>query len=101
VFINHYYTTMAAPGKPPKDVIKGGEEITFMSTLIIKTKKGAKIERGIKGETQQIGRVTKFIVTKGHFHGRTIAKDVFVVDKGILESKEELDEYKKGLRGDF
>ncbi len=101
VFINHYYTTMPAPGKPPKDVIKGGEEITFMSTLVIKTKKGAKIERGVKGETQQIGRTTKFTITKGHFHGRTIAKDVFVVDRGILESKEELETYKKSLRGEF
>lgn len=99
VFINHFYTTMPAPGKPPKDIIKGGEELTFMSTLVIKTKKGAKIEREIKGETQQLGRVTRFQVYKGHFHGRAIVKDVYVVDLGILESKEALDEYKKGLRG--
>jgi RecA/RadA recombinase len=101
VFINHFYTTMPAPGKPPKDIIKGGEEITFMTTLVIKTKKGAKIERGVKGETQQIGRVTKFQTFKGHFHGRNIEKDVYVVDKGILETKEELDDYKKTLRGEF
>lgn len=101
VFINHYYSTMPAPGKPPKDVIKGGEEITFMSTMVVKTRKGAKIERGIKGETQQIGRVTKFQILKGHFHGRTLEKDVFVIDRGFLETKEELDEYKKTLRGEF
>lgn len=99
VFINHAYITMPAPGKPPKEVIKGGEELTFMTTLVLKTKKGKKIERTVLGETQKLGRVTKFEVFKGHFHGRTIAKDVFVVDVGILESKEQLDAYQKNLRG--
>lgn len=101
VFINHFYTTMPSPGKPPKDVIKGGEELTFMSTLVIKTKKGAKIERGVNSEKQQIGRVTRFQVYKGHFHGRTIESEVYVVDKGIMEDKEQLEEYKKTLRGEF
>ena len=101
VGINHYYTTMPSPGKPPKDIIKGGEELTFMSTLVVKTKKGKKLERGVLGETQQIGRVTKFQIAKGHFHGRTIVKDVFVVDKGILETKEDFDAYKKTLKGDY
>lgn len=101
VAINHFYTTMGAPGRPPKDVIKGGEELSFMSTLIIKTKKGAKIERGVKGMTQKLGRVTKFEVVKGHFHGRTIDQDVYVVDIGILENKEQFEEYKKTLRGEF
>jgi RecA/RadA recombinase len=99
VFINHYYSTMPQPGKPPKDIIKGGEELTFLTTLVIKTKKGRKIERGVGGETQKIGRYTKFEVYKGHFHGRTIEKEVAVVDIGILESDEALDDYKKGLRG--
>jgi RecA/RadA recombinase len=101
VFINHFYSTMPAPGKPPKDVIKGGEELTFLTTLVIKTKKGRKIERGVQGETQKIGRYTKFEVYKGHFHGRTIEKEVAVVDRGILQSDEELEEYKKGLRGSY
>jgi hypothetical protein len=89
------------PGKPPKDIIKGGEELTFMSTLIVKTKKGEKIERDVLKHKQKIGRVTKFEITKGHFHGRTIVKDVYVVDKGILETEDELDSYKKTLRGEF
>ena len=99
VTINHFYTTMPAPGKPPKDIIKGGEELTFMSTLIVKTKKGAKLEREVLGEKQQIGRMTKYEIFKGHFHGRNLYKAVWVVDKGILESKEEYDEYKKTLKG--
>ncbi len=100
VFINHYYMTQPKTRyEMPELVIKGGEELTFLSTLIIKTKQGAKIDREIKGETQKLGRVTRFEVQKGHFHGRTIVKDVYVVDKGILESKEDLEEYKKSLRG--
>lgn len=99
--VNHSYMTMPAPGRPSKEVVKGGEELFFLSTLIIKTRKGAKIERGVQGQTQKIGRVTKFEVLKGHFHGRTINSDVYVVDKGILADKEALDEYKKTLRGVF
>lgn len=99
--VNHSYMTMPSPGKPPKEVVKGGEELYFLSTLILKTKKGAKLERGVKGETQKLGRITKFEVMKGHFHGRTINSDVYCVDIGILGTKEEFEEYKKTLRGDF
>jgi RecA/RadA recombinase len=102
VFINHYYMTVPKNKYDPALVIiKGGEELTFMSTLILMTKQGRKIERTVLGETQQIGRVTKFTVHKGHFHGRTIVKDVNVVDIGILESAEDLEKYQKSLRGEF
>ena len=100
VFVNHYYmTNPKTPYEQPELIIKGGEELTFLSTLIIRTKQGAKIERTVLGEKQQIGRTTKFFVHKGHLHGRTINKDVSVVDIGILETKEELEEYQKSLRG--
>jgi RecA/RadA recombinase len=102
VHINHYYMTQ------PKNkyeqsvlIVKGGEELSFLSTLILLTKQGAKITRTVLGEEQQIGRTTKFTVHKGHFHGRTIVKDVSVVDIGILESPEDLEKYKKSLRGEI
>lgn len=101
VFINHYYMTVAKPFQQSELVIKGGEELTFLSTLIIRTQQGEKIERTILGEKQKIGRVTKFYVHKGHLHGRTINKDVNVVDIGILETDEELEAYKKSLRGEL
>lgn len=102
VFINHYYMTQPKTKFERSElIIKGGEEITFLSTLIIKTKQGAKITRTVLGEEQQIGRTTQFHIHKGHFHGRTITKDVSVVDLGILESAEELNEYKKSLRGEL
>lgn len=102
VFINHYYMTQPkSKYEQSVMVIKGGEELEFLSTLILVTKKGAKITRTIHGEEQQIGRTTRFTVHKGHFHGRTIIKDVSVVDIGILDTAEELEAYKKSLRGEY
>jgi RecA/RadA recombinase len=102
VFINHYYmTNPKTKYEQPELIIKGGEELTFLSTLILRTKQGAKITRTVLGEDQQIGRTTRFFIQKGHFHGRTITKDVSVVDIGILETAEELNEYKKSLRGEL
>ena len=102
VGINHYYMTVPKNKyEQPKVVIKGGEELEFASLLIIRTTQGAKITRNVFNEEQQIGRVTKFFVHKGHFHGRTITKEVNVVDIGILETEEQLTEYKKSLRGEF
>ena len=102
VFINHFYMTQPKSLYEQSElVIKGGEELSFFSTLIIRTKQGAEITREIKGEKQKIGRTTKFYVHKGHFHGRTINKDVSVVDIGILESAEELEKYRKTLRGEY
>jgi len=102
VFINHFYmTNPKSKYEQPELIIKGGEELTFFSTLIIRTKQGAKIERTVLGEKQKIGRTTKFYVHKGHFHGRTIDRDVSIVDIGILETAEELEKYQKSLRGEF
>lgn len=102
VLTNHYYYTVPkTPYEQPKLVIKGGSEITFLSLLIIKTQQGQKLTRVIKGETQQIGRITKYVIHKGHFSGRSITQDVWVVDRGIIETKEEFAEYQKTLKGDF
>ncbi len=102
VHINHYYmTNPKTKYEQPELIIKGGEELTFLSTLILRTKQGAKITRTVLGEEQQIGRTTRFFIHKGHFHGRTITKDVSVVDIGILETPEELEKYKKSLRGEI
>ena len=102
VFINHYYMTQPKTKYERSEmIIKGGEELTFLSTLILVTKQGAQITRTIHEEEQKIGRVTRFLVHKGHFHGRTMNQDVFVVDKGILNSEAELTEYRKSLRGEL
>lgn len=100
VGINHFYMTMPTGfGQISKLVVKGGEELTFMSILIVKTKQGRKLTREFKGDKQQIGRITRYEVSKGHFHGRTTNKDVWVIDRGILETKEEFAEYQATLKG--
>jgi RecA/RadA recombinase len=102
VFINHYYMTQPKNKYEQSElIIKGGEELGFLSTLVLRTKQGAKITRTVLGEEQQIGRTTRFFIHKGHFHGRTITKDVSVVDIGILETPEDLEKYKKSLRGEI
>ena len=102
VFVNHYYMTQPKTKYEQAElIIKGGEELSFLSTLILRTKQGAKITRTVLGEEQQIGRTTRFFVQKGHFHGRTITKDVSVVDIGILETPEDLAKYKSSLRGEL
>ena len=102
VFINHYYMTQPKNKYEQSEIIiKGGEELSLMSTLILMTKKGAKITRTVLGQEQQIGRTTRYTVHKGHFHGRTIVKDVSVVDIGILDTPEALEAYKKSLRGEL
>ena len=108
VFINHfYYTQPKTRFEQPELVLKGGEEMGFLSTLIIMMKQGKKITRDITKEidgkkkkiTQKLGRFCKIHVHKGHFHGRTIDEEVAVVETGILEYADDLTEYKKSLRG--
>lgn len=102
VNINHFY--MSVPQsmyERPELVIKNGEEWGWMSTLILLFKKGAKISRVYKGDKQRVGVVSKISIEKGHFHGRTMDMIVNIVDKGILATKEELEEYLKTLRGNI
>lgn len=101
VAINHFYMTIPKPFQQSKLIVKGGEELSFLALMIIKTEQGAKLTRNVKGEEQKIGRMTRYTIHKGHVSARTINQSVYVVDKGILESKEEFAKYQKSLRGDY
>lgn len=99
VFINHYY--MTAPKtmyEQPEKVIKGGEEMGFMSTMISEVKSGKALMRDFKGQKQQIGKVSKIQIIKGHFHGRNMRMEMNNVEIGLLND-EEFTEYQKTLRG--
>ena len=99
VFVNHSYMTMPIGfGQHPKEILKGGAEMYFMTTLAIRYIKGAKITRDFKGEKQRIGQTVHVEVKKGHFSGRTIKKTLNIIDRGFV-SKEELKEYQDSLRG--
>lgn len=99
VFINHSYMTMPIGyGQHPEEMLKGGAEMYFMTTLAIRYKKGKKITRDFKGEKQRIGQTVHVEVKKGHFSGRTIKKTLSIIDRGFV-SDEELKEYTASLKG--
>lgn len=101
VFVNHAYMTMPMMGAPEK-VLKGGEEMFYMSSLIIELIKGATIFREVTaaGEKhkQKIGRESRIDVLKGHMSGRTTVLQVNVCAPGILND-EEFAEYRKSIQG--
>lgn len=92
VFINHSYMTMPKFGIP-KEVIKGGSEMYFMSSLILKTKRRAWLDREVKGMRQRYGTHSHLEVYKGHLGGKRNTTEFFIVEGGILESKEALKEH--------
>jgi len=98
VFINHSYWTMPQFPQRPEEVLKGGTEMYFMTTLAIRFKKGKKLDRDFKGEKQRIGQTVHVEVKKGHFSGRTIKKTLNIIDRGFV-SDAELKEYKDSLKG--
>lgn len=97
IFINHTYMSMPKFGIA-KEIVKGGSEIFFMSTLIVKTKRRAWLSREIKSMKQKYGIHALLEVFKGHLGGRKTTTEFYIVDKGILD-KNGLDDYKKEIKG--
>jgi len=98
LFINHSYFSMPTFGFA-EEIIKGGSEMFFMSTLILKTKRKGQLKRTVKGFDQKFGIKSALEVLKGHFSGRRTATEFWIVDRGIIETKEDVEEYQKSLRG--
>lgn len=93
VFINHSYWTMPKYGAP-KEVIKGGAEMYFMSTLIIKTKRRGPLDRDINNVEERIGAWSILEVFKGHLGGSKAKTEFYIVGQGVLETVQELKDYK-------
>jgi RecA/RadA recombinase len=96
VFINHTYWTMPKFG-PPKEVLKGGTEMFYMSTLILKTKRKSWLERQSGGLQQRYGTRSLLEVFKGHLGGTKTTTEFYIVDKGILSTDKEFEKYKEGM----
>ena len=84
-----------------KEVVKGGNELFYMSTLILKTKRKGWLSRQVNGYKQKFGTNSILEVFKGHLSGRKTATEFYIVDRGILSTKEELEEYKKEIKGEI
>ena len=97
VFINHTYQTMPKFGVA-KEVIKGGGEMYFQSTLILKTKRRAWLDREVSGMRQRYGTHSHLEVFKGHMGGMRNTTEFYIVDKGILDGDAELKAYTESLK---
>lgn len=98
IFINHTYWTMPSFGIS-KEEVKGGREMYFMSTLILKTKRRSWLKRQFKGEDQRYGIQANLEVMKGHLGGRRTTTTFYIVPEGVLNDKKELDAYNKEIKG--
>jgi RecA/RadA recombinase len=98
LFINHSYFTMPKFGIP-EEVIKGGAEMFFMSTLILKTKRRGWLKRTINGVDEKIGSHSLLEVFKGHLGGSKAITPFYIVGQGILSTEKDLKEYKELIEG--
>lgn len=96
VFVNHTYMSMPKFGIAV-EIVKGGKEMFFLSTLILKTKRRAWLDRQVNGLQERYGAHSLLEVFKGHLGGSKTTTEFWVVGKGILESKAAFDAYKEGL----
>ncbi len=95
-FINHTYMDMPKFGIA-KEILKGGKEMFYLSTLIIKTKRRAWLDRQVNGLNQRYGSHSLLEVFKGHLSGQRTTTEFWVVSKGILGSEAEFKAYKDSL----
>src|SRR5690606_20986914 len=82
LFINHTYMTMPKFGIA-EEVVKGGSECYFMSTLILKTKRRGDLKRTVKGVDEKYGVHSLLEVKKGHLGGSKAVTPFYIVGQGI------------------
>ena len=98
LFINHTYMTMPKFGYA-EEVVKGGAEMFFMSTLILKTKRRGWLKRTVSGIDERFGVHSLLEVFKGHLGGSKATTDFYIVGQGILPDEAALTEYKELIEG--
>lgn len=108
VLINHSYFEMGSYG-PPKEIIKGGKEMYFQSSLIVKCQRTG-WEKRTKNKVEQIvGINTKLRPFKGHLSDLKGIVEVsmcgdwigYKEDKdGLAAAKERFDEVMAGVKVD-
>ena len=94
LFINHTYMTMPKFGVA-EEVVKGGSEIFFMSTLILKTKRRGWLKRTVNKVDERFGVWSLLEVFKGHLGGSKATTPFYIVGQGILPDEKSLDQYKE------
>lgn len=97
-FINHSYMTMPKFGYA-EEVVKGGSEMFFMSTLILKTKRRAWLKRTINSIDERFGVHSLLEVFKGHLGGSKATTPFYIVGQGVLDDADSLEDYKDLIDG--
>ncbi len=100
LYINHTYMSMPKFGIA-KEIMKGGSELFYMSTLILKTQRKSWLQRTVDKIEQKFGMETILKVFKGHFHGRKNDIPFYIVDRAVFTTKDELDVYKESIKGEL
>lgn len=98
LFINHSYWTMPKFGAP-EEVVKGGAEMFFMSTLILKTKRRGWLKRDINTIPEKFGVWALLEVFKGHLGGSKAITPFWIVGQGVLDDAAALEDYKDLIDG--
>lgn len=97
-FINHSYWTMPKFGVA-EEVVKGGSEMFFMSTLILKTKRRAWLKRTINQIDERFGVHSLLEVFKGHLGGSKATTPFYIVGQGVMDDANALENYKDLIDG--
>jgi RecA/RadA recombinase len=108
VLINHSYFEMNGYGAP-KEILKGGKELTFHSTYVIKAAKMGWIDREKDGRKQIIGVKTKLSPYKNHLSDLKGVSEIAMIGDticflddtdAIKATRERIDEIFSGIKVD-
>jgi RecA/RadA recombinase len=96
VLVNHSYMTMPTWGIA-KEVVKGGNELYYQSTLILKTQRISWETRERNSRKEIVGIVTKLKPFKCHLSDKKAEVTLYMVGKTVTEDKEKAKEAVKNL----
>jgi len=96
MFINHHYMTMPTFGYA-KEQLKGGAELYFMSTLIVKTARLEDLTRTVGGIKEVYGIKSSLKCKKGHLGPVKATTEFYIAAPGILNTKEDLENFVETL----
>lgn len=102
-FVNHSYTKPPMfPGGMATEVPYGGEGIWYGSSLVLKTKKGQKLEAIKNGKKVKFGMVSKIAVDKNHLCDVSNSGEFVIVSNDVLpKDKKAIDEYKNAHKDEW
>ena len=88
VFVNHSYKKPPDfPGGPTTDIPYGGDGIYYVSSLVLKTRKGRKLEATKNKKKVKFGMVSKISVEKNHLVDVTNSGEFVITADAIIPNE--------------